>query len=128
MKIAPYVLLSGLAAVSLWAHEGHAHAPAAAKKLVSPIPESAENLAAGKKLYGEKCAACHGVDGRGAPASMKVKPADLTSQHVTMLTAGEIYWVTTHGIPSSGMPANPKLNVRERWQIVQFTQKLGKLK
>ena len=131
MKTLPFVLLSAVAAVSLLAHEGHPHAPAAAMKLVSPIPNSPENLANGKKLYGEKCAGCHGADGRSATttaAAAKVKPADLTSHHVTMLTPGEIYWVTTHGIPMSGMPANLNLNVRERWQLVEYTRELGKLK
>ena len=126
MKTVAFVLLSVMAAVSLWAHEGHSHAPAAAKKQVSPIPDNAENLAAGKKLYAEKCAGCHGADGRGTSKAAKVKPADLTSHHVTMLTPGEIYWVTTHGIPASGMPGNAKLGARERWQIVQYTRELGK--
>jgi len=46
------VLLMGLAAVALLAHEAHAHAP--------------EDLASGKQLYRQKCAGCHAVDGRGA--------------------------------------------------------------
>jgi mono/diheme cytochrome c family protein len=121
MKTVAYLLLTSAA---LLAHEGHPHAPAAAKKLVSPIANTADDLAAGKKLYAEKCAACHGADGRLA-AGAKVKATDLTSHHVAMLTPGEIYWVVTHGIPMSGMPGNPKLSVNERWQVVGYTRGLA---
>lgn len=125
MKLLPLIVLSGLAAVSLAAHEGHSHAPAASKKLVSPISGSPEDLAAGRKLYGEHCASCHGADGRGSAVTSKVKPADLTSHHIAALTPGEIYWVTTHGIPMSGMPATLKLTVRQRWQIVAYLRTLA---
>ncbi len=60
------VLLMGLAAVALLAHEGHSHAPAAARKLVSPLANSPEDLASGKQLYRQKCAGCHAAGGRGA--------------------------------------------------------------
>lgn len=118
------VALLLLASGMLFAHEGHSHAPAAAKKLASPIANTPEDLAAGKKLYEEKCAACHGADGRLA-AGAKVKAADLSSHHAAMLTPGEIYWVTTHGIPASGMPPNAGLSVKQRWQVVGYTRGLA---
>lgn len=111
------------------AHEGKAHAPAAAKKLRNPIAQPTEtDIANGKALYEQYCAKCHARDGKAntqAAQMMKAKPSDLTSHHMHMLTDGELYWVTTNGILRSGMPAmKTKMSERERWQTVVYVRSL----
>lgn len=106
----------------------HSHAPASAKELKSPIPASNENATAGRKLFTQHCASCHGADGKAktdTAAAMKVRPADLTGHAVHNLSPGEIYWVATNGIRPSGMPGfKDRLSDDERWQIVLAVQKL----
>jgi len=110
------------------AHGGHKHAPASAKRLANPLAATAENIDGGRTLYGQHCASCHGEDGQAKTniaSAMKTKPTDLTGKDMHGLTEGEIYWVVTHGIRKSGMPAaKTKLSDRGRWQTVLYVKRL----
>ena len=110
------------------AHEGHRHAPARAKKLKNPLTASQENIEAGHALFSRNCASCHGEDGKAktdVAEAMKVKPADLTGHAMHGITDGEIYWVVTNGIKTSGMPAlNAKTKPNERWQMALYVKHL----
>jgi mono/diheme cytochrome c family protein len=114
----------------IYAHEGHKHrhAPKSARRLKNPLPASDENIAAGRALFGQHCAVCHGEDGKAKTemaASMKVKPADLTDRAMHGITDGEIYWVITNGIKRSGMPAfKAKASDTERWQMALYVKHL----
>lgn len=105
----------------------HRHTPANAGQAPNPLPATEENLARGRTLYEQNCAACHGVDGKAQTekaATMKVKPANLTVHHSH--TAGDIFSVITNGMKSSGMPAfATRLNETERWQIALHVQQLS---
>jgi mono/diheme cytochrome c family protein len=107
----------------------HAHAPESAKRLKNPLPATAENISAGGALFRQNCSPCHGLDGRAKTeiaAAMKTKPADLTGRAVRDLVPGEIYWVVTHGIEASGMPAfEGKASEPERWKIVLYVRSLS---
>ncbi len=121
--------LAGLA-LAAWAHEGHgkSYAPAAAKKLRSPVAASPESIAKGGVLYREQCGVCHGEDGKAQTEmakAMKQKPTDLTSAAMAGITEGEIFWVLTHGIEKEGMPAfDKKLDDAARWQVTHFVRSL----
>lgn len=112
----------------LLAHEGHSHAPASAKTLKNPLQGTDAELSNGRALYQKNCASCHGTDGKAqtpAALAMKVRPTDLTGHAVHGLTDGEIYWVITHGIKSSGMPNYaPKYTDQERWEITLYARQL----
>lgn len=128
------ILLAGVAA--LWnlpgasAHEGHkkGHAPATAKNLRNPVEHSTANIENGKALYEQNCAGCHGADGKGSEYNKKakIKVPDLQSHYVMKLAEGEIYYVITNGIKTSGMPAYKlKASDRERWQMVHYVRHLS---
>ena len=123
-------LLTALRALdfSAAAHEGHRHAPASAKKLKNPLTATEENIEAGRNLFNRNCASCHGEDGKAktdVAAGMKVKPTDLTGHEMHGIADGEIYWVITNGIKTSGMPAlNTKTKPNERWQMALYVKHL----
>ena len=97
-----------------------AYAPATAKKLKNPLTANEENIAAGRALFNQNCASCHGEDGKGKTEiaeAMQVKPTDLTDKKMQGITDGEIYWVITNGIRKSGMPAFKKATDNERWRM-----------
>lgn len=131
---AAVIFVSLLAAVGVIdfrasAHDkhGHSHAPASAKKLKNPLPANGENIAAGRTLFNQNCASCHGEDGKAKTEmaqAMKVKPTDLTDKNMQGITDGEIYWVITNGIKQSGMPALKKATVNERWQMTLYVKHL----
>src|SRR5258706_7813791 len=105
----------------------HSHAPASAKELKNPLTATAEHIASGRALFTQRCAPCHGADGKAMSemaAAMKIKPADLTALHGR--TDGEIYWVISNGIRQSGMPAfESKMSEQERWQAALYVKHLA---
>ncbi|HKR59830.1 MAG TPA: c-type cytochrome, partial [Pyrinomonadaceae bacterium] len=101
-----------------------------AKALVSPLTTTAEDLSRGRSLYLQRCAACHGDDGKGRTeiaAVMPIKPADLMGQAPRDLSDGEIYWTLTEGINRGSMPAlKDRISEVERWQIVLYVRAIQK--
>lgn len=114
----------------VFAHDGHkkGHAPASARRLRNPVPHNNQNIANGKALYDLNCAGCHGADGKGAEynKTARIKVPDLSSHYVMNLTDGEVFYVLTHGIKTSGMPGfRLKTSDRERWQMVHYVKHFG---
>src|SRR6266446_4132499 len=76
---------------------------------------------AGARIFGERCATCHGGNGtgwQGPPlnrSGLKHGDSDLA-----------IYTVLRDGIPASPMVA-PALSLKERWQVVGYLRTLQQL-
>jgi mono/diheme cytochrome c family protein len=89
----------------------------------SPNGFSTQSIANGEGVFAEQCASCHGPEGRGdgpAGASITIKPADLTADHVYAHTDGDLFWWISHGI-DSGMPAFGELLDEDvRWNLINF--------
>lgn len=100
----------------------------AASGVESPLPHSEATVAAGRAVYAQRCAACHGERGRGdgpAGVGLQPPPADLLL-HVPQHTDGELYHFISRGIPGSAMPAwRSLLSETERWQLVHYLHALG---
>lgn len=103
--------------------------PASAKQLKSPLPATEENLAIGKILFLQRCAACHGNDGKAKTefaAVMPTKPADLTATEIASLTEGEIYSAASEGIKASGMPGyKGRISDEALWKIAMYTRQIS---
>ena len=105
-------------APSTIAHESHFQdAPASAAGMANPYQGQATAAAAGKKLYGQNCAQCHGANLQG----MGPAPA-LDSPAIKSAKPGELFWFITTGKASTGMPSWSALPKNQRWQIVTFLQ------
>ncbi len=105
-----------LAPSSAAQNSGFRNAPPSAAETKNPYT-SASAAAAGKKLYAQNCAQCHGSNLRGiGPA-----PA-LDSTSVRSAKPGELFWFITKGKLESGMPSWANLPQQQRWQIVTFLQ------
>ncbi|TMK18577.1 MAG: copper homeostasis membrane protein CopD [Alphaproteobacteria bacterium] len=68
---------------------------------IAPTGYSASSIVRGAKLFATHCASCHGREGRGdGPAGrfLRVKPSDLTADHVYAHTDGDLYWWIANGI------------------------------
>lgn len=94
---------------------------------VNPIPTDEISLARGAQLFNINCMICHGQSGKGdgvvAPF-FEFKPADLTSTIVQSLSDGAIFLTISNGV-AGRMPAlNENLNVRDRWDVVNFIRTL----
>ena len=85
---------------------------------------------AGKALYLDKCAHCHGVEGAGdgsAAENLLPRPRDFTSglykirstESGNLPTDQDLFEVISNGMPGSSMPAwEGLLNEDERWSLV----------
>ncbi|WP_103069920.1 c-type cytochrome [Aquimarina sediminis] len=94
--------------------------------LKNPILYTKENEEEGKELYDIYCAICHGGKGDGkGPLVKREKILGVPSYDDIgrAITEGSIYHVMYYGINSMGSYA-AQTNEHERWQIVQYVQKL----
>jgi len=88
-------------------------APPEARAKVNPLLDRPEAVAGGGKLFQQRCATCHGDEGRGT-----LKAPDLTGREVQAQTDGELYWKISTGQTHAGMPAFSFLPEQQRWQLV----------
>jgi mono/diheme cytochrome c family protein len=115
-------VMLGLAPSSAAQSAGFRNAPASAAEMKNPY-QSASAAAAGKKLYAQNCAQCHGSNLRGigpAPALDRAPVKDAKP--------GELFWFITKGKLESGMPSWASLPQQQRWQIVTFLESQGTAK
>jgi len=101
--------------------------PEEAKRVPNPLKPSEANLSAGRKLYSDKCAECHGDSGKGDGAQSSrysTKPSNLTdAPHMNSVTDGELFYKITGG--HRPMPSFKKrLTEEQRWQAVIFLRSL----
>ncbi|WP_082422499.1 c-type cytochrome [Aquimarina longa] len=94
--------------------------------LKNPIRYTKENEEEGKELYDIYCAICHGEKGNGKGTLVKREKILGVPSYDDIgraITEGSIYHVMYYGINSMGSYA-AQTNEHERWQIVQYVQKL----
>lgn len=93
----------------------------------NPVPASAEAIEAGRQLYQQQCAGCHGASGLGdgpQAANLKPPPADLRL-HVPLHPDSQIYGFISGGFPGSAMPAFAgRLTDTEMWNLVHYLRSL----
>ena len=104
-------------------NEGYA---AAKKDLASPLKASVKNLENGKKMYAIYCSSCHGTKGDGNGYLVQREKFGGIPRYDDAgraITDGSIYHVIMHGRGIMGSHAS-QLRTEERWQVVQYVQKL----
>ena len=95
--------------------------------LIWVTPLIAADTAAGKDLYGKKCASCHGASGEGKEAIAKmfnVEMKPLTSKDVLSKTDADLKKVMIEG--SGKMKAVKDLDAKGADDIVAYLRSLAK--
>jgi len=103
-------------------------APASANSLKNPFKGSTSATEAGKKLYKQYCAICHGNSGKGdgmAGTSLNPRPSNFTVDKAQNQTDGAIYWKMTEGRPPMASYKSI-LKEEQRWQLVNYIRTLKK--
>jgi len=90
-------------------------APEKAANRTNPLENDREAVAAGKLLFSDHCAECHGDDAKGSR-----KAPSLRVSEVQNATPGTLFWLLTNGVVRKKMPAWSKLPEPQRWQLVRF--------
>jgi mono/diheme cytochrome c family protein len=124
MKARAVLMLAtmGISAVAFGAANGAwlKRVPDADRKRTNPYAGNADAIAAGKNLFEENCAKCHGADaeGKGSRPSLK-------SDRIKNATDGELAWMLKNGNSYKGMPIWGGLPEQERWQIIAYVRSLN---
>ncbi len=103
--------------VLLWCSTGQAQQP---RRGANPFAGDAAALAKGEKLYGVRCAICHGKDGRGGEA-----PSLHKSRIVVLSPDRRFFDVVKFGIPGTEMPPLPGPD-DAAWQVVAYVHSIAK--
>jgi mono/diheme cytochrome c family protein len=120
----PFALAIGLAQEAApW------DAPPEAKKLKNKVALIGEKMGAVRKLYVEKCVACHGITGNSDGPAVKAmplpkEPANFTNSKVmNKAKDGELFWkISTGRAPMPGF--EKELSDTDRWQLVNYVRYL----
>ena len=96
-----------------------AKAPEKARTQPNPLETDPQAAAAGKKLFEQHCAECHGTTAEGGR-----KAPNLRAPEIQQATPGTLFWILTNGVVRRGMPVWSKLPEPERWQLVTFLKSL----
>ena len=97
-----------------------------------PSPQFRPNLASGKVLFMESCAACHGPSGKGdgldTPLDELGRPIKVRDLTTDAIQGGsdvfEPYKRIRCGIPGTPMPAQPAMTNEQIWQLIFYTRSL----
>ena len=96
-----------------------AKAPEKAKVRPNPLESDPQAVAAGRLLFADHCAECHGDDAKGARKGPSLRAPDVRSA-----TPGTLFWILTNGVVRKKMPSWSKLPEPQRWQIVRYLKSL----
>ena len=97
-------------------------APAKYRAKANPLAKDNDSIPAGKILFEEHCAECHGENALGTK-----KAPNLRAKEVQTAPPGTLFWILSNGIVRKGMPVWSKLPEPQRWQLITFVQSLGPL-
>jgi mono/diheme cytochrome c family protein len=98
-----------------WLHR----VPDSDRARTNPFAGQASAAEAGKVIYTQNCAKCHGTDGDGR----RSRPS-LRSERIRKATDGELAWMLKNGDPYKGMPPWSSLPEQQRWQIIAYLRTL----
>jgi mono/diheme cytochrome c family protein len=102
-----------------------------AARATNPFAGDRTSLGEGLMEFRESCLSCHGA-GRIPPsefaAGLNPGAPSLDSREVQSMSDGELFWVVSHGIRATGMPAfSGARDEKDIWKIVAFARRLPQL-
>jgi mono/diheme cytochrome c family protein len=101
--------------------------PAAPLLAAKPANATSDAWHEGADLFGNRCAMCHGSDGRGDKGigtQMYPPVPDLTADAIQRFSDGALFTVIRHGVSWTGMPSFQKtMNEDDTWKLVAFIRK-----
>jgi mono/diheme cytochrome c family protein len=103
-----------------------------AAKVKNPVTATPESVAAGKQIYTQKCASCHGTNGEGGPGNdlIPAAPSLVDEKWDHGSTDGEIFDVIKNGVlPELNMvPWSDTLKDPDIWNVVNYVRSIAKKK
>jgi len=99
------------------------------KREINPLADTVENIESGRRVFLERCAFCHGSDGRNTGISIADRMSPpvpvLSSPSVQQYSDGQLKWIVENGLYPSGMPSfKGILSQDDVWKIVRYIRNL----
>lgn len=95
---------------------------------VQQVPEQAPDLDSGARSYADRCAGCHGLEGRGdGPAAVGLNPAPTNFRdpdRARYRSLFGLYNTITLGVPGTAMAPFAALGEHERWSLAFYVASL----
>ncbi len=87
---------------------------------VSPYAGQPDAVAAGRRIFADRCSHCHGANAEG---SRKRPP--LRSRRVQQeASEGDLHWLLVNGNMRKGMPSWARLPDPQIWQVIAYLKSL----
>jgi mono/diheme cytochrome c family protein len=116
------IVVLGLSAVCFAKADGAwlRKVPQAEHERLNPLAGEPDAIAAGRNLFLDNCAKCHGNNAEG-----KHSRPPLRSDRIRSASDGDLAWLLRNGEVFKGMPRWAGLPEQERWQIVSYIRSLN---
>ena len=100
-----------------------------AAKVKNPEAATPESVAAGKRVFTQKCASCHGTNGEGGPGNdlIPAAPSLVDDKWDHGSTDGEIFDVIKNGVPPelNMTPWGEILKEADMWNVVNYVRSIA---
>ncbi len=97
-----------------------AKVPPRDREQANPYANQADAVAAGRLIFVDHCAHCHGQDALGT----KKRPSLRTPRVQQEATVGDLHWLLVNGNRGQGMPSWIKLGDPQIWQVISYVKSL----
>jgi mono/diheme cytochrome c family protein len=97
-----------------------------AAKVKNPVENTADSIAAGRRMYRRMCERCHGTAGKGDGVTTGAQPQDLTDATWEYGSSdGEIHAVIRDGISIDMEGYAGRIADTDIWHVVNFLRSLA---
>lgn len=86
----------------------------------NPYHEQADAIAAGRRIFGDRCSHCHGDNAEGTKKHPPLKSERVQHQ----ASEGDLHWLLVNGNMRRGMPSWAKLPDQQLWQVITYVKSL----
>jgi mono/diheme cytochrome c family protein len=94
--------------------------PARDQQKANPFRGQPEAIQAGRLLFEDHCAQCHGNTAEGKGKRPSLRSVRIQSE----ASEGAVHWLLVNGNVRHGMPSWSKLPDQQLWQLVSFVRSL----
>jgi mono/diheme cytochrome c family protein len=115
-----FVLISATALVAAVSADWLTEVPDRDRRKTNPYRDQPQAIQAGRLLFADHCAQCHGESGEGT----KKRPSLRTPRVQSQATDGDLHWLLANGNLRRGMPSWSKLPDQQRWQLISYLKSL----
>jgi mono/diheme cytochrome c family protein len=90
------------------------------RERINPYRDQPDAVAAGRRIFVDHCAHCHGNDADGTKKRPSLKSARVQQE----ATDGDLHWLLVNGNRGQGMPSWIKLGDPQIWQVICYVKSL----